>query len=320
MAEISKTSGHDAADTSRVTIDLSAAASFMATSARMLDRRRFQLLLGHDDPAPVLAAADAYRNADGGYGWGLEPDLRATESQPGGALHAFEAFEDVAPTTTPRAVELCDWLASVTLPDGGLPFALPVSDAAGVAPFWASADPTVSSLQITAYVAGTAHRVAAHDPAVAGHPWLGRATDYCLSAIGALGDAPFALAVNASLGFLDAVHDTRPEAAALLDRLGALIPEGGRLHVRGGKEDESVGPLDFAPFPDRPVRRLFTPEIIAAELERLGGAQRDDGGWTVDFESYSPAATLEWRGYMTVRAVAILQRNGYPGIGSEPTP
>ena len=31
-----------------------------------------------------------------------------------------------APTTSPRAVELCDWLASVSLPDGGLPFALPV--------------------------------------------------------------------------------------------------------------------------------------------------------------------------------------------------
>ena len=36
----------------------------------------------------------------------------------------------------------------------------------------------------------------------------------------------------------------------------------------------------------------------------------DDGGWRVDFASYSPAAALEWRGYATVRAVSVLQRNG----------
>jgi hypothetical protein len=45
------------------------------------------------------------------------------------------------------------------------------------------------------------------------------------------------------------------------------------------------------------------------ELQRLIDQQQDDGGWTMDFASYSPAAALEWRGDMTVRAVSILQRN-----------
>jgi hypothetical protein len=49
--------------------------------------------------------------------------------------------------------------------------------------------------------------------------------------------------------------------------------------------------------------------VIAADLQRLVDQQQDDGGWAVDFASYSPAAALEWRGYMTVRAIAILQRN-----------
>jgi hypothetical protein len=301
-----------------MTIDLTAATGFMATHARLLDRRRFELLTGDGDPEAVLAAADGYRNADGGYGWGLEPDLRAPESQPGGALHAFEAFADAAPARSRHAVALCDWLESVPLPDGGLPFALPVADPSGLAPFWANADPATSSLQITAYVAGTAHRTG--DPDVAAHPWLARATDYCLRAIGELGDDPFALVVVASLGFLDEVRATRPDADGLIDRLGAAIPESGRLAVGGGKEDESVGPLDLSPYPDRPSRRLFAPEAIEAELEQLAGEQRDDGGWTVDFQSYSPQAELEWRGYATVRAVSILQRNGYAGIGSEPTP
>jgi hypothetical protein len=293
----------------RMNIELPAATSFLATHARVLDRRRFQLLLEDSEPSAVLAALDAYRNPDGGYGWGLEPDLRSTESQSGGALHAFEVFEGIAPATCPRAVELCEWLASASLPDGGLPFALPVTDAAGCAPFWAHADPTVSSLQITAFVTATAHRVAAHDPGIAGHPWLTRATRYCLAAVEAMGEAPHALELTAALWFLDAAHDSHPEATALLDRLGKLIPASGLLHVEGGTDEEMMRPLDIAPAPDRPVRALFDPAAISAELQRLVSQQQDDGGWPVDFRSYSPAAVLEWRGYMTVRAVSILKRN-----------
>jgi hypothetical protein len=253
---------------------------------------------------------DAYRNADGGYGWGLEPDLRSTESQPGGALHAFEAMADAGPVTTPRAAELCDWLAGVSLADGGLPFALPVAETSGVAPFWARADANQSSLQITAYVAAAAHRVAVYDAAVAGHPWLERATRYCFGAIEALGDAPHALVLTATLLFLDAVHDTHREAAAALASLGRLIPASGMLHVAGGAEDEMIRPLDYAPFPDRPVRGVVSAQVVASDLQRLVADQQADGGWHVDFQSYSPAATLEWRGYKTVQAVSILRRNG----------
>jgi hypothetical protein len=287
--------------------DLNAARSFMAAHARQLDRRRFELLLGDGDPESVLVALDAYRNPDGGYGWGLEPDLRAPESQPGGALHAFEAIAETAPATTPRPAELCDWLESVTLPDGGLPFALPVADPAGTAPFWANADPATSSLQITAYVAGTAHLVALHDPAVAGHAWLERATDYCIAAAEALDDAPFAIELAATVRFLDAAHHARPGTASLIERLGRFVPDDGRVPVTGGSEGETMRALDFAPRPGGPARTLFSAEVIEAELQALAGEQQDDGGWKVDFRSYSPAAELEWRGYITVHAVALLR-------------
>src|SRR4051812_33368047 len=176
-----------------VTVALTAAANFLATSARVLDRRRFDLLFEEGDPEAVIAAVDAYRNPDGGYGWGLEPDFRSVTSQPAAALHAFEAIADAASATTHHARQLCDWLARVTLPDGGLPFALPVPDPAACAPFWAGADATSSSLQITAIVAANAHRVAERDRAVAGHPWLHRATDFCLTAIRGLGPEPHAI-------------------------------------------------------------------------------------------------------------------------------
>jgi hypothetical protein len=296
-----------------MTVDLPAAAAFLAGHGRVLDRRRFDLLTGSGEPDAVVAAVDGYRNPDGGYGWGLEPDLRSGTSQPGGALHALEAFADLAPATTPRAVQVCDWLASVTLPDGGLPFALPVPDPAACAPFWAQADPAASSLQITAVVAATAYRVAAIDPAVAQHAWLTRATAYCLGAIGRLGADVHAMELAFAVQFLDAAGRAgaaSEEARSLLERLAPLIPADGLLHVTGGAADEFMRPLDFAPLPGGPARALFAPAVVEAELDRLAAGQQDDGGWTVEFDSYSPAATLEWRGHRTVNALVLLRAGG----------
>jgi hypothetical protein len=247
-------------------IDLSAAKDFLATHARVLDRRRFELLNGETDPSAALAALDGYRNPDGGYGWGLEPDLRSPESQPGAAHHAFEVFEEIAPATAPQATELCDWLDSISLPEGGLPMALPTSMTAGSAPWWKDGDPSESSLQITTVAAAGAQLVAAHDPAVAAHAWLERATRFCLTAIEALDDAPSPYVLAFSVRFLDAVHESHPEAPDLLRRLGTYIPDEGIVRLRGGAEDEMLRPLDFAPYPDRPARDLFTTDAIAADL------------------------------------------------------
>lgn len=292
-----------------MSVDLSAAADFLAGSARVLDRRRFELLFDGGDAAAVLAAVDGYRNADGGYGWGLEPDLRSRTSQPGGALHAMEAFADVVPATTARARELCDWLTRASNPDGGLPFALPVPDPAACAPFWIGADQT-SSLQITAIVAAAAHRVAAGDPAVAGHPWPGRATEYCLAAVRGLGPDPHAMVLAFAAQLLDAAAATSPEAVDLVETLRPHIPVDGLLHVAGGADDEFMRPLDFAPLPGGPVRSLFEAGVVEADLERLAVGQQADGGWAVDFGSFSPAATLEWRGQRTVQALILLRANG----------
>jgi hypothetical protein len=293
-----------------MTVDLPAAKRFMTTHGRLLDRQRLLLTLGEGDARTVLASLEAYRNPDGGYGWGLEPDLRARESQPGGALHALEVFDDVAPVTSPRAVELCNWLDAVTLPDGGLPFALPVTDPAGCASFWVEADSTVSSLHITAAVTAQAVRTARHDPAIFGRPWLARATDYCLTAITRMEHAGHAIELKYVLELLDALSDDRNDVIDHIERLGTAIPEDGLVHVEGGLENEMMRPLDFAPFPDRPLRALFASDVVAAELDRLESQQEDDGGWRPDFAAASPIATLEWRGYTTVWAISVLRRNG----------
>jgi hypothetical protein len=287
-------------------VDLDAARTFMAAHARVLDRHRLLTVLGEVDGASALAAVDAYRNPDGGYGWGLEPDLRSVTSQPVGAMHAMEVFAEAAPLTTIRAVELCDWLHGHTLTDGGLPFALPVDDPGGSSPIWTSGDPTSSSLQMTSQVAAHAHRLAPHQTEVDEHPWLEAATRYCLDAIRGMDDAPHAYALMFSLRFLDAAAPRVPEADAALDQLGRHVPADGAVPVQGGAAGEKLRPLDLSPQTGSPSRRLFEKQAIEADLARLARLQQADGGWTVEFETSSPAAGLEWRGYATVAAVAIL--------------
>ncbi|MCW2947404.1 MAG: hypothetical protein JWR24_4121 [Actinoallomurus sp.] len=287
-------------------IDLTQASAFMTTHARIVDRRRFDLITGRGRADDVLSALVAYRNDDGGFGWGLEPDLRSPESQPVGALHAFEVFEEVGPDAGEPAAQLCDWLASITLPDGGLPFAVPVTDSTGSAPWWLQADPSQSSLHLTAAIADIAHRAARHDPTVRHHEWLGRATDYCWQQIVELDGPLNTLQLRYVLWFLDAIHDVRPGAPAELERLGKLIPDNATLAVEGGIEGEALHPLDFSPRPDQPLRGLLVPDTINPDLNRLAAQQQDDGGWIVDFASQSVAGALEWRGYATVRAVKTL--------------
>ena len=88
------------------------------------------------------------------------------------------------------------------------------------------------------------------------------------------------------------------------------MPADGHVPVHGGAEDETLRPLDLAPEPGSPARALLDPAVVEADLDRLASGQQEDGGWTVDFVSRSPAGKLDWRGYATVDAIAVLRANG----------
>jgi hypothetical protein len=122
---------------------------------------------------------------------------------------------------------------------------------------------------------------------------------------------PYELAF--ALQALDGAVERHPEAPAVLAKLVGLLPADGSLPVPGGAEGETLRPLHYSPSPDGPLRGLLPDGVIEADLTRLAGLQQPDGGWVVDFVSGSPAATLAWRGYATVEAVAILRAHGVAG-------
>jgi hypothetical protein len=71
-----------------------------------------------------------------------------------------------------------------------------------------------------------------------------------------------------------------------------------------------VTPLHYAQAPDSRWIGLFKPSVIEAHLDDLAGAQRDDGGWPISWETIGPAAESDCRGAETLRALRTLRAFG----------
>src|SRR4051794_41984218 len=96
------------------------AETYIWSTARVLEQRRFAFLFGDGDAAPVKAALAPYKTADGGYAYALEPDGRGPTSQPPHIWTALEVLEEIGETDA----GVGDHLMGLTAPDGGVPVAL----------------------------------------------------------------------------------------------------------------------------------------------------------------------------------------------------
>jgi hypothetical protein len=281
--------------------DLDAAAAFIWTNARLLDRHRFAHLFLGEDREPVVRTLRAYVNPDGGFGNAIEPDLRGPTSQPIGVHTALEILAEVGATDDPMIEPAADFLAGIARPDGGVQFVLPAAADYPRAPWWQPSGE--SSLTMTAANAATLYALGS------GHPWLEGASEYCWHRIDALDFVDSAYDTRFAIAFLDAVSDD-DRATAALDKLGAALTESGLVTLDPDAPGEVHQPLDFSPWPDARSRRLFGADLIDRHVDALAARQRDDGGWDVNFPGWSPAGSVEWRGVMTVLALRILRAHG----------
>jgi hypothetical protein len=280
--------------------DFNAAATFVAANARVLDRRRFDRMFGGGAAAPVRDALAAYRNDDGGFGHGLEPDGRAPGSQPAAVEMALRVMDQADAWDDALVLGACDWLAATAPAEGGAAFVGP--DLAGWphAPWWVPEQGHPASLFPTGMIEGTLH--ARH----VSHPWLDRATQVMWTRIGSL-TQPNGYEMFGVLKFLQHVPD-RDRTRAAFGRVGPLIT--GLVALDPEAAGEVHGPLDFAPEPGSLARALFDDVTIKAHLDHLAQAQLDDGGWTFNWPAWSPAAERDWRGFLTVDALRVLRANG----------
>jgi hypothetical protein len=276
-------------------VDLAAAERFVYANARLLDRHRLAVLRDATSVAPVLQTLRAYQNPDGGFGHALEPDVRGPESEPASTLHALEVLAEIGRLDDPMVGDAADWIGTIAAADGGVPFVLPPAAAHPHAPWMVLSD---GPSQLTFALAARLLEASSTEP------WLGRATGWCWAML-ENSDELSPYGVKFSLDFLDHVPD-QARAVAAIERLRPQLGEDGSLPVAGGTEDERLTPLALSARPGRRSRALFSDDQIEADLDLLERGQQDDGGWTFDWLHWSPGQSVEWRGMMTIRALATL--------------
>lgn len=289
---------------------LTAGRNFLDREGRLVERRLSAVLFDGAEPFGVVDAVRAYRNGDGGFGHGLEPDKRCPASLPIDVECALDILWAAGGGAMDQLGELgleglvlgaCDWLGSVAAPDGAVPLAFPIMERYPRAEHWS--DWTYApALNPTAGLAGRLHRVGVS------HPWLERATDWTWARL-VSGFDEDAHALSEVLLFLAHVPD-RDRAAAIGAHVGGWLANAQWYRADPADPGYGVTPLHLASTPDSPWRRLFDDTAIESHLDRLARDQQPDGGWAITWDPPGVASTLEWRGIETLRALRTLRAYG----------
>ncbi|MEV0649443.1 hypothetical protein AB0I28_29720 [Phytomonospora sp. NPDC050363] len=289
------------------------AETYLWRSGRVLEQLHFGHLFRGGSADAVRTALDAYRAADGGYAYGMEPDVRGPESQPATLRSALDVLASVGRLDRSTALPILDWLTTVTAPDGGVPAVLP-SLRKYPRPTWLPIpDEPRGQLLPTAEIVG--HMLGGGID----HPWLAPAAEFCRRTVAELREShPYE--IEAAVTYLDGLLD-RGQALAAAAGLGRFVRD--QRHVAldpldpadaylasGYAPGEHHYAYDYAPTPDSVAAAWFTPSEMDAALDFLGAEQRDDGGWPIGWARWSPTTEFEARPGATVRALRILRAWG----------
>lgn len=284
-----------------------AARAFIDAHARVLDQRRATVAFDGGPIGAVVHAVLAYRNVDGGFGHGLEPDTRDPNSQPLYAEVALEAVHSVgAQLPSDVTSALCDHLADVAAPSGtpALPIMLPSFADHPRASHWLDIDRFPPGLNPTASIAGYLHN------ARTAHPWLDDATMWCVDQLDADGIDGASVHTLRCVAILLAHLPDRELADRFADELFERLPTAEMFQAVPTPDEYGLTPLHFAPKPDSRWRARFDDGQIDAHLDALAADQQVDGGWLIRWVPPTEPSMWEWRGMVTFDALVTLTAYG----------
>lgn len=286
------------------------ARDFILTNARMIERRLFQFHFENDSPDGVFHAVYAYRNSDGGFGHGMEPDTSSPESQPLFSIMALETLDEVGYLTKDIILnDFMPYFESITTDKGGIPWMLlPKSDYPCEAHFktvkeWAA-------LSTTAPLLGILEKYNIEIP------WIQKAEQFVWNEFERINKkhAFCYLCVPRWLTFLRNTRN-QDKAENQLNKLKNWIMEDGVICK--DKSDKGWGlygkphSLNYAPSTNSILYSLFNKRIIESDLKELINRQNEDGRWDTWY-GLSEGMKLEWAGIQTLWTLKTL--NNYDRI------
>lgn len=283
---------------------------YLLREGRLLEQRLFGTLFGDDSPSVVVDVLRGYQNVDGGFGHALEPDTRCPNSLPVYVEVALRTLCTARATVEVPAVgeivgRAGDYLAGVARrlgTEGAIALATPVIESFPRAAHW-SEWTYVPALNPTAGLVGLFNALKVE------HPWRASAESWCFEEIDRVGVPEDPHTMSEILCFLEFSPDA-DRADLLAQGLASHFADVPGLHLDPNAPGYGLSPLHFAPAATARWKNLFTPEQLDGALDHLIASQLPDGGWPISWEPPGLAATLEWRGVVTLEALRTLTSYG----------
>jgi hypothetical protein len=271
---------------------ISRARQFFQQNGRDIDRARYDFHFGALPLEALLAMLGQYQNPDGGFGCGLEVDIKAPESNPFATELALLACAQAGvPGEHPLLARAVSYLEQTQDGDGGwrLSPAIYQHELASWFQAW-----TWPNLNPACCLAGLLRGLGLGSPnlhaRVAGlFDRLARPTDLA-------GEEYYLVRPYAYYFLPDWAHPQRD--LYLSGVLWWLI----RQHL-AGRHDAAGHFFDYARTPASYTGRCLPADILAAELGRLEAEQAEDGGWPTPYDA-------GWRGWFTVQNLLVLRAYG----------
>ncbi len=285
--------------------DFLKARDFILTNARMIERRLFDFHFANGNRNGVFHAVYAYRNSDGGFGHGMEPDTASPESQPLFSIMALETLDEVGYLT--KEIILKDFMPyfeSITTEKGGIPWMFrPKSIYPCEAHFKTVKE--WSALSTTAPLLGILEKYEIDIP------WMKKAEQFVWGEFERIKDKHVFcyLCVPRWLTFLKHTK-SRDKAQKTINDLKNWISN--NKIICDDKSDEGWGlygkphHLNYATSPESILYSLFTKETIEADIKELINRQKEDGRWDTWY-GISEGTKLEWAGIQTLWVLKVLK-------------
>jgi hypothetical protein len=290
-----------------------AACGFVEANGRPLDAMLLRHRLGRVSAEAVMVALIAYQNRDGGFGHGLEPDMRSPASTGIATSIGLRLLIRIAtPARHPTVIGAIEWLTGALDRENGVwPIVCREVELAPHAPWWTWSEDLAANwngfhFNPTAEILAHLYRYRAATPAEV----------FACAEAGLRRKLPEVEVLEGAYDLKCAIRLAEADSlpAGLAKPLEALVRRSVAAH---DPADDHASPFDAAASPSSPFADLVDGRIEAA-LTALVGAQAEDGGWNwnpewswgfVDKKAWSDAHR-DWRGQLTRETLETLMAYG----------
>ncbi len=293
------------------------AADFMRERARPLERALFAYHFNGGSRTNVLAALVPYQNHDGGFGHGLEPDVRTPASSVIATITALDILRRVrADEDTPGLPAALAYLVEqYDVERDRWPIAPPEVDDAPHAPWWNYADLEENCRGFWANPRASVVAYLQQFSRLTPSPFIEGARR---AAVDDLMRYSQHMEMHDLLCFVELLETEglpQEDHENISDKLRRALPHSVELDPQKWAE-YGLRPIQVVYYPDSPLAGVIDPAIIAADLDYEIGRQQPDGSWApnwswefVDADAWA-TAEQEWRGVLTLRTLKTLRAYG----------